>query len=539
MVRCILEGRLATPDEIRGATPASVLKSWRSVWKDRNEDTAYLTAWKRIQDKLAAHLDPNPGSLPALFFKNNPAQHVSHVDQWQDIVATAHADPDLLRHLGLKDTVDRIKQSWTVGAKFYGIPESFVRVCVASCPVCTTASSAISQGGASAAARSKRRRFEYTESFDVPAKDVPRRLQQLAAKHKVVLCIRQKYIRYKPFMAEVKDYACHRAGEPSSASASSKKARVLKREPYQSKRCGCGFRIRAIVPIANYNEKDKTFVYQEEGTAVFKLYAVHTGHEPGPLDGNARIMHRMVGHRGGFDLDPADYGVKDDAEPESLSNLIGKDDGGDLHHMVLQQLQELRVEAGLLEGKIAKMPLEMVGSLSRELLDILHRLRSVAGTQHSEEALVAGDEEVGQWSHDGNHHLDRHDRIFGKDAEMINEEENDFDSALGAIVPWDRMSTECQDRKLLMRESLKSDKWMMKEDCGDFDEKSILNCGEDADSKLMKPLRHDETIVPDPNLVGMQADGFYPDVAKWYDSPSCLDPGADSVDGGFRHGGIV
>ena len=66
---------------------------------------------------------------------------------------------------------------------------------------------------------------------------------------------------------------------------------------------GCGFRIRAIVPIANYNEKDKSFVYQEEGVAVFKLYAVHSGHEPGPLDGNARIMHRVVGHKGGGSSD--------------------------------------------------------------------------------------------------------------------------------------------------------------------------------------------------------------------------------------------
>uniref|UniRef100_A0A3N7FY30 Uncharacterized protein n=1 Tax=Populus trichocarpa TaxID=3694 RepID=A0A3N7FY30_POPTR len=57
MIRCILEQRLATPDEIRAATPCTVLKSWRNVWKDRNEDTAYLTGWKRIQEKLMAHVD--------------------------------------------------------------------------------------------------------------------------------------------------------------------------------------------------------------------------------------------------------------------------------------------------------------------------------------------------------------------------------------------------------------------------------------------------------------------------------------------------
>ncbi|WOL09678.1 hypothetical protein Cni_G18431 [Canna indica] len=530
MISCILDGRLATPEEIRAATPWSVLKSWRTVWKDRNEDTAYLTAWKRLQDKLQVHMD---GHLPALFFKSNPVQRVSHVDQWQDIVTAAHADPDLLRHLGLKETIDRIKQSWTVGAKFYGIPESFIRVCVSSCPACSSASSLTSPGG-STLSRSKRRRFEYTESFEVPAKDVQRRLQQLAAKYKVVLCIRQKYIRYKPFMAEVKDYACHRAGEPSSAAASAKKARVLKREPYQSKRCGCGFRIRAIVPITDYNEKEKTFVYQEEGNAIFKLYAIHTGHEPGPLDGNARIIHRAVGNKGAFEFDQEIYGVREDVDSEPFCSLMSKDDiRGDSRHIVLQQVKDLKVEAGMLEARIAKMDPDIMNSLSQELSDILHRLRGLGGgLQHSEEALGIGDDEIVQWGNEGNHHLHRHDRIFSKDSEMIEEEHTDFGSDLGAIVPWDRMAADCQDRKMLMKDSLKPDKWMLKEHCSDFDEKSILNCSEDEESKLIKPLT-------DSSLVGMQVDGFYADSTKWYDSPGGLDPSTDSLDGGFRHGGIV
>ncbi|KAL7158552.1 hypothetical protein ABFS83_02G151600 [Erythranthe nasuta] len=271
MTRCLVEGRLATPDEIRAATPPPVLASWRSVWKDRNEDTAYLTAWKRIQEKLTVHVAESAAAAATttgnnnnnhfICFKSNSSQFVSYVDQWQDIVMSFHGDADF-KHLGLKDTIERIKQVWTVGTKFYGIPESYIRTCVAACLVCSDVSSGC-------APRSKRRRFEYTESFDLPSKEVPAKLQQLATKHKVVLCIRQKYVRYKPFMAEVKDYACHRAGEP----VSSKKSRILKREPYTSKRCGCAFRIRAIVPISNYNEKDKTFVYEEEGTAVFKMWA--------------------------------------------------------------------------------------------------------------------------------------------------------------------------------------------------------------------------------------------------------------------------
>lgn len=525
MARCILERRLATPDEIRQATPRPVLRSWRSVWKDRNEDTAYLTAWKRIQDKLNAHLDSDGN--PLLYFKNNSHQFVSHIDQWHDIVMNFHADADL-KHLGLKDTIERIKQMWTVGAKFYGIPESFIRACVASCLICSDPSGS----AADAAARpAKRRRFEYTESFDVPAREVPARLQQLAAKHKVVLCIRQKYIRYKPFMAEVKDYACHRAGEPASA----KRSKVLKREPYASKRCGCGFRIRAIVPIANYNEKDKTFVYEEEGTAVFKLYAVHSGHEPGPLDGNARIIHRVLGHKGGFiAYQDNGYGVSGDGDSDEYV-LMGKDED-DSQLAVLQQLQELRTELGFLEAKISKFPRELLSSLSQELSDIMTRVRNLGEDtsqpsgmllhkQHSDEVLVDSSE-LGHW---GDPH---HDGIYGdaKDSELIDEDEDAFEHTLGGVPPWERLRTECRDRKVLIRDSCKSDKWLK-----DFDGKSILDCEE---SKLIKPLRHDGTIVSDVNLVGV-VDSFYQENPKWYDSPCGLDPGADCSDGGYRHGGIV
>lgn len=515
MIRCILEQRLATPAEIRTATPRAVLKSWRAVWKDRNEDTAYLTAWKRIQDKLTAHVDPTSGN-EFLCFKNNSQQYVSHFNQWQDIVMNFHGDADL-KHLGLKETIERIKQVWTVGAKFYGIPESYIRVCVAACPVCSTSSGSGS--------RSKRRRFEYTESFDVPAKEVPHRLQQLAAKHKVVLCIRQKYIRYKPFMAEVKDYACHRAGEPAA-----KKSKMLKREPYASKRCGCGFRIRAIVPIANYNEKDKSFVYQEEGMAVFKLYAVHSGHEPGPLDGNARIIHRLVGSKGGYLMDQDTvYGVREDHEG---FGLMGKDES-DLQLSVLQQVQELRAEVGLLEGRIGKIPHELLSSVSQQLFDVLDKVRSVgedgskslgliSDKHHSDDVLV-GESDLVHWRTLGD----------GKETELIEDDEDSFGRTLGDVVPWDQMRTECRSEKDLMSEPCKPDKWLK---CSDFDDKSILDC---EDTKLTKPIRHDESIVGDVSLVGLPVDSFYPDNPKWYDSPCGLDSSADCGDSGFRHGEIV
>lgn len=433
-----------------------------------------------------------------------------------------HGDADL-KHLGLRETIERIKQVWTVGAKFYGIPESYIRVCVAACPVCS-----VSEGSGS---RNKRRRFEYTESFDVPAKEVPHRLQQLAAKHKVVLCIRQKYIRYKPFMAEVKDYACHRAGEPVA-----KKSRMLKREPYASKRCGCGFRIRAIVPITNYNEKDKTFVYQEEGMAVFKLYAVHSGHEPGPLDGNARIMHRVVGHKGSFMMDQEmDYGVREDVDNEGFG-LMGKDEG-DLQLSVLQQVQELRSEIGLLEGRLRKIPSEFLGTVSQELFHVVNKVRSIGEESskaigllshkpHSNDVLV-GENDLPHWD---DHH---HERIYGngKETELIDDDEDSFGQTLGDVVPWDQMRTDCRSDKDLMSEPCKPEKWLK---CGDFDEKSILDC---EDTKLTKPMRHDEALVADVGLI--QVDSFYQENPKWYDSPCGLDSSADCGDSGFRHGEIV
>ncbi|KAK4746425.1 hypothetical protein SAY87_012737 [Trapa incisa] len=519
MIRCLLERRPATPSEIRAATPKAVLESWRSVWKDRNEDTAYLTGWKRIQEKLSARVDATSGNN-FLCFRNNTNQFVSHINQWQDIVMSFHGDNDS-KHLGLKETVDRIKKMWTVGAKFYGIPESFIRVCIDACPVCNSSSSGSS-------IRSKRRRFEYTESFDVPAKEVPAKLQQLAKKHEVVLCIRQKYIRYKPFMAEVKDYACHRAGEPTA----SKRSKILKREPYASKRCGCGFRIRAIVPIANYNEKDKTFIYQEEGMAVFKLYAVHSGHEPGPLDGNARIMHRVVGHKNGLLVDfDAVYGVREEVENDGFE-LLGKEDG-DLRLSILQQVQVLKAELGLIEGKIAKLPRAILCHISQELFGILDRVKGIGGESskpvgllsakpHSDGVLLCANH-LSNWS---NHHPEQ---MYGdgKETELIENDEDSFGQSLGNVVPWEPIPVECRGQKDLMVEPCKPEKWFK---CGDFDEKTNLTC---EDSKLTKGLRH-EGMVAVENESLIQVESFYQE-NKWYDSPCGLDLGTDCGNSEFRH----
>ncbi|KAI3741237.1 hypothetical protein L1987_58908 [Smallanthus sonchifolius] len=338
MIRCILEGRLATPDEIKDATPLAVLNSWRSVWKDRNEDTA------------------------------------------------------------------------------------------------------------------------------------------------------QKYIRYKPFMAEVKDYACHRAGEPAS---SSKKSRNLKREPYASKRCGCRFRIRAIVPILNYNEKDKTFVYQEEGTAVFKLYAVHLGHEPGPLDGNARIMHRVLGHKG-WPLMEQDmiFGMSDEAENECFA-FVGEDNGDMQCSGHTSQIQQ--------------------GCFLRKL---------------QPDDVLVGDNDLADWSH--------HQKIYGddKDTDLIEDDDDSFGQTIGDVASWDQIRADCRTEKDLLGEACKPENWLK---CGGFDEKVILNNDE---SKLIKPVWHDETMETD-SLVSLQVDSFYPENHKWYESPCGLGPEPGCCDDGFRHGDIV
>ncbi|KAK7833050.1 hypothetical protein CFP56_026036 [Quercus suber] len=66
MIRCLLKHHLAMPAEIR-----AVLKLWRAIWNDRNKDTAYLTAWKQIQDKRAV----------LFFFLNSLSKflHFSHL----------------------------------------------------------------------------------------------------------------------------------------------------------------------------------------------------------------------------------------------------------------------------------------------------------------------------------------------------------------------------------------------------------------------------------------------------------------------------
>ncbi|KAF2282662.1 hypothetical protein GH714_043772 [Hevea brasiliensis] len=217
-------------------------------------------------------------------------------------------------------------------------------------------------------------------------------------------------------------------------------------------------------------------------------------------------MHRVVGSKGSFMMDQEmDYGVRDDVDSEGFG-LMGKDEG-DLQLSVLQQVQELRNEIGLLEGRLRKIPSEFLASVSQELFDVVNKVRSMGEDSsktigllshkpHADDVLV-GDNDLPHWS---DHH---HERIYGngKETELIDDDEDSFGRTLG--------------------------------DC-DFDEKSILDC---EDTKLTKPMRHDEAIVTDVGLI--QVDSFYQENPKWYDSPCGLDSSADCGDSGFRHGEIV
>ncbi|KAK8630999.1 hypothetical protein V6N13_079766 [Hibiscus sabdariffa] len=258
--------------------------------------------------------------------------------------------------------------------------------------------------------------------------------------------------------------------------------------------------------------------------AVFKLYAVHSGHEPGPLDGNARIMHRVIGHKGGFLMDQdMVYGVGEYFDSEGFG-LAGKE-GGDFRVAVLQQVQELRAEIGLLEGRIGNIPRRLLGLVSGELFDILSKVRSIGEGSpksivslseklHSDDMFV-GENDLAHWS---DHH---HERLCGvdEDAELIEDDEESFGRTLGVVVPWDQIRADWSGKDLI-NDPCKTDKWLK---CSDFDEKNILGC---EDTKLTKPMRHDDGIVTDVGLVGIQVDSFYHENPKWYDSPCALDSSA-------------
>ncbi|KAJ7563750.1 hypothetical protein O6H91_03G124700 [Diphasiastrum complanatum] len=510
MVQCIMAGRHALPQEIKAATSPTVLASWRGVWKDRHEDTAYLTGWKRIQEKLQAQVDDRGNEV--LFFKNNPQQFVPYIDQWQSIVQSFHADADL-KHLGLKDTIERIKQIWAVGAKFYGIPEAFIRVCVAACHICNSDQDPHGSQG-------KRRRFEYTESIEVMAKDVPQRLQQLAAKHKVILCIRQKYIRFKPFLAEVKDYCCHRAGEPTNKRKSGGK----KRNRLSTKRCGCGFRIRAIVPITNYCDKDKTFSYQEEGMAVFKLFAVHSGHDPGAQEGGI-VINRVL----------------DSSLVMELGTVMDCE-GTESHEALLTQLHELRAELGVLEGRIGTVPPDVLNTISQELLNVTLKLKNVEIP--GKVSIIARPEVVGVEEspvHDWGKDNEGLHKEKGVDTMVQVSEEFALPLALAPHLQRRRLS---RVPKQNCAKEVHSDKFLQvtEEDCSEFVERSILSGDDDPDLCEDHELDVKEcdpgSVGDDGSLEGREGslvgihENYYHGNDKWYEGVSCsLDPSTDcSID---------
>ncbi|CAH8337284.1 unnamed protein product [Eruca vesicaria subsp. sativa] len=124
---------------------------------------------------------------------------------------------------------------------------------------------------------------------------------------------------------------------------------------------------------------------RKKETAVFKMYAVHSGDEPGALDGNARIMHRLVGYKSFLMEQDIVYGVREDL------------DGGDMRfsvlHQVQQELTQLRTELGSLEGKIGKISQEMLGSVSGDLFEKLNKIRSIGdvGVKASSNDILVGD----------------------------------------------------------------------------------------------------------------------------------------------------
>lgn len=417
MIDCISAGRYATAEEIRVVTPAAILDSWRNAWKDRSEDTGFVTAWKRIQEKLNVRVDAESGKK-LLYFKTKSSRFVAYIEQWEEIVLKCHLEGDEdSRHLGVKDTVERVKKLWMVNSKYYGIPESFIRDCVNWCSICCNSSSGL-------APLSKRRKIEYMESFDVPVKEVQVKLHELAAKYKTVLCVRQKYIRSTPYPAEVKDYVCDHAGEPIVKSLEDSKKQL-----HMSKRCGCMFRVRVIVPILKRKEEDKMFVYHDEGVAVFKLYAVHSGHEPGEFDGNAR--------KGVFWKDQdVGYGMREE-EGEGSRPVVTV--FGRLRKSLLSHLTEIKSEVELLERKVGQMPLDMICSASQTALEALNKFRSLEEhglKQHFDDDLVGGAEfEV--W--------DRHEKmIYGgiKPAESIEDHGNTSGRPLGNVASWGQMRTD-------------------------------------------------------------------------------------------------
>ncbi|KAK1376299.1 LOB domain-containing protein 31-like [Heracleum sosnowskyi] len=423
MIDCILAKRNATAEEIRNVTPVSMLDSWRSTWNDRSEETGFATAWKRIQEKLDVHVDRMNGNK-FLCFKSNLNRFIPYFEQWLDIVIKFHCEGDS-RHLSIKRTIERIRTMWTTNEKFYGVPESFIRVCVNMCPMCCDSSSGL-------APVSKRRKVEYRETIDVPVKEVEKTLQELAEKYKAVLCVKQKYIRRSPFVAEVKDYVCDRAGEPMLSNM---------KDSTKSKKCGCNFRIRVIVPVVECNEEGKAFVCQDEGVAQFKLYAVHSGHETGELDENASIKDTVIGNGDGLLMDQ-NVGNGAGEEEEESSGIMATD-FENLQHSLSSCLKELKSEAELIEGNLGKLPSELLGSATQAAFEALSALRSWkehGSKQHLDDVLVggAGSEE---WVHD--------QMISGdiKPAELIEDNGHSFGRTLGSSASRGQVRTDCRDMR--------------------------------------------------------------------------------------------
>ncbi|KAG6497909.1 hypothetical protein ZIOFF_045815 [Zingiber officinale] len=74
------------------------------------------------------------------------------------------------------------------------------------------------------------------------------------------------------------------------------------------------------------------------------LYPIRTRHEPGPLDGNARIIHRVVGNKGSYEFNSDVYDIRKDTDPYWLTSIIGKDARGNPYHAVMHKFRMSRLK---------------------------------------------------------------------------------------------------------------------------------------------------------------------------------------------------
>ncbi|MCO5566801.1 hypothetical protein L7F22_020482 [Adiantum nelumboides] len=205
-----------------------------------------LKKWRRMKDTFGLAGVDNGSTC--IVQQTQPKLQIACIEDWGNIVKTAHCVRGASKHKSLNDTIEMLRSTWSIDVKRHGIPISYVKDFVNSCR-CSFSSS------------------NHTIDLNklpmttliTTEEGVAVELENIMIEHKTRI-VMARLSKKESATKHVIHYVCHRGGTVQHCSKE-KRSRT-------SKKCGCPFKVR----LEYVNHRDAVRIL---------INPNHEGHMPG------------------------------------------------------------------------------------------------------------------------------------------------------------------------------------------------------------------------------------------------------------------